>query len=332
MTLVTTTMTDGAQPGGTLTTSAPSHSCPQCGFDLSLNSSFEETQLSLLAAQKQIADLQEQVKLLNEKATAAVDRWADYEDELSRLRAQLLSSKSQEPVMNPASSSPSRPKTAPNQQHLGTPPPPPAGANRHHHHPTPPSSVIATPSPSRTSFLASMATTSAATRISALLSSRKSTPNLKPLPTIPSQQSTATTTTTTSQQQQQLRGAPPSPIPSLPSSYSPFFSPPPSISSSTFLSTEDLLSALSKEQARRLEVESRLSETSKEVEELSVSLFEQANEMVASERRARAKLEERVGELERRDVEKRRRLEVLERGVGRIERVRGVLLDEKSGR
>lgn len=67
------------------------------------------------------------------------------------------------------------------------------------------------------------------------------------------------------------------------------------------------------------------------MEELSVSLFEQANEMVASERRARAKLEERVGELERRDVEKRKRLEILERGVGRIERVRVLLEEEGKG-
>ncbi|KAK3995095.1 putative ribosomal protein l32 protein [Cladorrhinum sp. PSN332] len=307
MTLVTTTTMAVAaaaaeQPGGALTADAPTTSqpqspcCPQCGFDLSL-SSFEQTQVSLLAAQKQITDLQAQVKLLNEKATAAVDRWADYEDELSKLRSQLSKQTSY--------SSPPRPKTS-----HGTPPPPPPNISM-----TPPPSVIAnTPSPSRTSFLAS----SAASRISSLLSSRKSTPNLKPLPSIP---------------QQSLQPQPqpqPSPIPSLPSSYTPA-SPPPSVTSTSgLLSTEDLLEALSKEQARRLEVESRLSETSREVEELSVSLFEQANEMVATERRARAKLEERVGELERRDAEKRRRLEVLERGVERIGRVR-VVLSEREG-
>ena len=85
------------------------------------------------------------------------------------------------------------------------------------------------------------------------------------------------------------------------------------------------MEALSREQALRLEAEGRLSETSKEVEELSVTLFEQANEMVASERRARAKLEERVGVLEKRDGEKRRRLERLEGAMERIERVRGLL-------
>ena len=76
-----------------------------------------------------------------------------------------------------------------------------------------------------------------------------------------------------------------------------------------------------------MEAEGRLNETSKEVEELSVTLFEQANEMVASERRARAKLEERVEMLERREGEKRKRLERLEGAMVRIERVRGLLGD-----
>lgn len=62
-----------------------------------------------------------------------------------------------------------------------------------------------------------------------------------------------------------------------------------------------------------------------EIEDLSVQLFQQANEMVATERKARAKLEERVEVLERRDGEKRKRLERLETAIKRIERVRGLL-------
>ena len=89
--------------------------------------------------------------------------------------------------------------------------------------------------------------------------------------------------------------------------------------------TEDLLEALSREQSLRKEAEGKLNATSMEVEELSVTLFEQANEMVAEERRARAKLEARVGELEKRDTEKRRRLERLETAMARIERVRALL-------
>lgn len=53
--------------------------------------------------------------------------------------------------------------------------------------------------------------------------------------------------------------------------------------------------------------------------------------MVATERKARAKLEERVEVLERRDGEKRKRLEVLESRMGRIERVRGLLKEGGGG-
>jgi len=56
-----------------------------------------------------------------------------------------------------------------------------------------------------------------------------------------------------------------------------------------------------------------------------MQLFQQANEMVASERKARAKLEERVKQLELRDEEKRVRLERLEKAVRRADRVREVL-------
>ena len=62
-----------------------------------------------------------------------------------------------------------------------------------------------------------------------------------------------------------------------------------------------------------------------ELEELSAQLFQQANEMVSTERRARAKLEERVEVLERRDGEKRKRLERLESALKRIDRLRALL-------
>lgn len=68
---------------------------------------------------------------------------------------------------------------------------------------------------------------------------------------------------------------------------------------------------------------------SSELEELSAQLFQQANEMVAAERKARARLEDRVEVLERREGEKRKRLDRLEGAVRRIERVRGVL--EREG-
>lgn len=62
-----------------------------------------------------------------------------------------------------------------------------------------------------------------------------------------------------------------------------------------------------------------------EIEELSVQLFSQANEMVASERRARAKLEERVALLEKKDKDKMARLERLEKAVSRLDRVKAIL-------
>ncbi|KAJ5265693.1 hypothetical protein N7524_006711 [Penicillium chrysogenum] len=71
--------------------------------------------------------------------------------------------------------------------------------------------------------------------------------------------------------------------------------------------------------------ESQLSQASTELEELTVQLFSQANEMVAEERKARAKLEERVAVLERRDVEKRTRLERLEKAMARVERLRALV-------
>lgn len=87
----------------------------------------------------------------------------------------------------------------------------------------------------------------------------------------------------------------------------------------------ELLTMLTREQSLRQAAESRVSQTNEEVEELSAQLFTEANEMVATERKARAKLEERVAVLEKRDKEKRTRLEVLESRLGRIERVREML-------
>ena len=92
----------------------------------------------------------------------------------------------------------------------------------------------------------------------------------------------------------------------------------------------DLLTLLTKEQTLRQAAESRVSQTNEELEELSAQLFTEANEMVAAERKARAKLEERVAILEGRDKEKRNRLELLESRLGRIERVRGLLSKDQE--
>lgn len=209
------------------------------------------------------------MRLLNQKATAAVDRWADYEDELSRLRAASTTS------------------VATSNTHAASPPPPP--------------SSVATSSP-RSSFLPA----GAAARISQLLTPRKSAPNLAAQARGSVSSHPSLNPQYQNQNQYQNQSARTSATPS----------------------TDDLLEALSREKELRAAAEGRLNDTSKEVEELSATLFEQANEMVASERRARAKLEERVTVLERRDGEKRDRLGRLEGAMERLERVRS-LLDEQ---
>lgn len=87
----------------------------------------------------------------------------------------------------------------------------------------------------------------------------------------------------------------------------------------------ELQSALARETTLRQEAEKKVAEVNGEVEDLSATLFEQANEMVATERKARAKLEERLAVLEKRDKDKSRRLERIEAALRRLERVKTLL-------
>jgi DNA anti-recombination protein RmuC len=96
---------------------------------------------------------------------------------------------------------------------------------------------------------------------------------------------------------------------------------------------------LAQSQAQRLAAENKCDNMSAEIEELTGSLFSQANEMVADERREGARLRERIRFLEERDAkfamkvqrieerdrERKKRLERLERAMGRIERARELL-------
>ncbi|RFU76710.1 tfiid and saga subunit taf61 [Trichoderma arundinaceum] len=220
--------------------------CPNCGVVIPPHDA-EPPSIQLLEAQARIAELETQVFQLNQKATAAVDRWADYEAELSRLRAKLPSSSPETPT--------------------------------------------AAQSPPRSSIFQA-----GATRISALMYSRRS-----------------------------QTASPPASKAVLP------VTPPPTESSVTTRTpgrtAEDLLEALNKEQMLRRVAEGRLNATNREVEELTATLFEQANEMVATERRTRAALEQRISELEQRDVEKKKRLDKLELAMHRIEKVKTLLLE-----
>jgi len=61
-----------------------SPSCPRCGHSVPLSLESDPT-----SAHRRILDLEAQVKLLNIKAAAAVDKLADYEDEVRFLRVSL---------------------------------------------------------------------------------------------------------------------------------------------------------------------------------------------------------------------------------------------------
>lgn len=289
--------------------------CPSCGNDLSLSfipkdPAADAQSPALTAAQKQIEDLEAQVRLLNQKATAAVDRWADYEDELGKLKAELRKRNNSTPAAT------ARPQTPTLRETPSSP-----ATN----------STVGSPSAAVTSFASA-----ASSRISAYLS-RKSTPNLKAQQPGAGHQSSLSTSSL-------LPAGPPAASPGHQSSRSTSSLAPPRTPGGTPLtlslsggkvtwtpghspapSSDDLLEALTREQQLRLAAEGKLNDSSKEIEDLSVTLFEQANEMVATERRARARLEERVGELERRENEKKRRLERLEQAMGRIERARALL-------
>jgi uncharacterized phage infection (PIP) family protein YhgE len=240
-------------------------SCPNCGHSLAAPST--ESHQALLQAQRQIAELQAQVELLNQKANAAVDRWADYEDEISRLRAASTSTNATTSYTN--------------------------NSNNERPHTPAPSAPDSSP---RSSFLGA----ATASRISQLLTPRRSNSN-----------SNTTTAPSTPVQRGSLTSvSSPALDKSLPA--------PPD-------STAELRELLQTERQRRVAAEAKLDATSREVEDLSASLFEQANEMVATERRARAKLEEKIEIMGLREKEKGERVRRLEGAVLRIERARGVL-------
>ncbi|KAI5205285.1 hypothetical protein AUEXF2481DRAFT_33562 [Aureobasidium subglaciale EXF-2481] len=87
----------------------------------------------------------------------------------------------------------------------------------------------------------------------------------------------------------------------------------------------EVQAALAKETSRRIAAEKRYKDLETELEDLSATLFEQANEMVATERKEKAKLEERLKVLEQRDVVGQKRLEMVEAALTRIERVKKLL-------
>ena len=241
-------------PAAALTSSFGTSSCPRCHTPLPNATTPEDTQRRML-------DLEAQVKLLNSKAAAAVDKLADAEDELRFLRAVHARS-----------------------QHGGN-------------------GNTASPPPDHTPEQLRPQAQSRLSSLSAFLPGRRNSPQtpntttFPPTPPAPSvtqrQVSNASTSTPNL-----LNGA------------------------QERQSENDLSTLLQHERAARQSAEQSLNRAHSELEELTAQLFGQANEMVATERKARVKLEERVQVLEKRDSDKRRRLERLEKAIERIERVR----------
>ncbi|OAP63032.1 hypothetical protein AYL99_02259 [Fonsecaea erecta] len=278
--------------------SSPDHTCPQCGYHLFSSS---ESPAEATEANRRIRDLEAQVRLLNSKAAAAVDKLADYEDEIQYLRDAYSKSQQQQ-------------QQARSNPRLSISPGDGTGSI------TTPGQ---TPPQQQQSRLAS---------ISAFLPGRKREANsslggqnpLTPATgTFPQNNAALISNTTLSPPKTPFFG-----VATVPSNSTPTLS-----SSSTIdnnqstVSLLSLQSSLEEERTLRIRAESSLSQTQTELEELTAQLFGQANEMVANERKARAKLEERVKVLEQRDGEKRKRLERLEKAVSRIERVRGMVGD-----
>jgi GDP/GTP exchange factor Sec2p len=87
---------------------------------------------------------------------------------------------------------------------------------------------------------------------------------------------------------------------------------------------------LQHERSARELAEEKVVSMTQELEELTQSLFEEANAMVRSEKEKVARLSEKVSVLESREDDKRRRLTELERAVGRIARVRGLLENKEN--
>ncbi|KIW21213.1 hypothetical protein PV08_01793 [Exophiala spinifera] len=253
-------------------------SCPSCGYHLPRPAGLSNDPAE---AHRRILDLEAQVRLLNAKAAAAVDKLADYEDEIRYLRDAYGQSQQQQ-----------------QQGQVGSPPaegPGPAlsGQQKQQQQQQPP--------PQQLSRLASL---------SALFPGRRKESN--------SGQPLTPNTATFPQNNVTYTNSALSP-PKTPHLLQT------AQSDSQVLTLSSLQSSLDEERSLRQRAETNLSNAQSELEELTAQLFGQANEMVATERKARAKLEERVKVLEQRDVDKRKRLERLEKAVTRIERVRAMV-------
>ncbi|KAL4807635.1 hypothetical protein BDV18DRAFT_135709 [Aspergillus unguis] len=244
---------------------------------------------------RRVKDLEGQIQTLNNQAAQMSEKLVEYETEVRRLRAQssaqpALSSLTPRNSTSTAHSEDSLSRTqSPSQQQLQQPQP-----------------------QQQQSRLSSLASLLPYRRPSTASSQPQSQPQTQAQNPPRPQLHTLQTTQSLPEPQTQLES------PLLPQTPTPR-------PSSDSIEARELQNALNHEQNLRKAAETQLTQASTELEELTVQLFSQANEMVAQERKARVRLEERVAVLERRDVEKRARLERLEKAMARVERIRALV-------
>ncbi|MCJ1311206.1 exosome 3'-_5 exonuclease subunit ski4 (Csl4) [Agyrium rufum] len=248
-------------------------------------------------AQQRIEELEAQVKMLTMKATEAVERATDYED---ALRALTSANNGEQSSFSPTHI-PARPSTAgPLTTSSVFPPPPPTNA---------PAART-----SLTRLFPSLRSNSSSSSVNAI---NHQATAASPLPSQSnSYYRPASLSSTTT-------------VPAPPGSFDPnpyqnYQSPPPQQQQQP--NTAFYENQLTQERQARLMAEQNLSKTQAEIEELTGQLFQEANEMVAVERKEKARLEEKVRELEG----KGKRMEEMEGRLGRIERVRRLLGERGS--
>ncbi|KAI9729101.1 MAG: hypothetical protein M1828_000186 [Chrysothrix sp. TS-e1954] len=295
----------GADGAVNLDTAQPTLRCRQCGAGVALQT--EDWAVLSEGARNRVRELEGEVTFLTGKATTAADKIADYEDEISKLKAaqshaeshqHQAGSSSNEISMASSSLSEAEPthKPAPLQLQSPTPVNPilPSSAPA-----TIEDNIVMTPvQPASASTVATVTAPAAAMASS----------TARPAATLGRSLTTTRITNFLAARRFSPAGAE-VPKPSTPT--------PPE-------TTPDLSAALTHEQHLRKQAESKLKQTNLELEELSVSLFQQANEMVAAERKARvmaeSKLEAKAAELEARSAMMEKRGTELERSHSELER------------
>ncbi|KAL4931996.1 uncharacterized protein BDV17DRAFT_255784 [Aspergillus undulatus] len=251
---------------------------------------------------QRVKDLEGQVSFLNAQAAQMTEKLAEYADEVQRLRAQQSSHSQPAPdraslTRNTSFVSATSTTSAPSHAH--------SNSNSNSLSQSPPQQQQPQ---GRLSSLASLLPYRRPSTASQPRPSSQQTSQSSPPAPLQPQSTSASASASASHTQTPPRTPTPRP--------------------STSVSTEEtaeLQNALTREQSLRKAAETQLTQASTELEELTAQLFSQANEMVAQERKARARLEERVAVLERRDVEKRNRLERLEKAMERVERIRALV-------